>query len=114
MHGETLVRLKFTGLGNANNATLTFTPTTGNEVLLYSGTSSKNGTQTDSFIWDSTTGEVVQRFVGYNDAGSCDSSRTAGTIVSGNSITMVYNDGTKDIEFSVAVSPITIINNKQE
>jgi hypothetical protein len=100
--------LKFTGLGHATNATLTFTEKGGAAVRLYAGSSSKDGTQTDAFIWDSTTGESVMRFVGYNDAGNCDSSMSAGTLISSDKVIMTYGEET----YTVAVSVITIINEK--
>lgn len=108
LNREPKVTLKFTGLGHATNATLTFTEKGGAAVRLYAGSSSKDGTQTDAFIWDSTTGESVMRFVGYNDAGNCDSSMAAGTLISSDKVIMTYGEET----YTVAVSVITIINEK--
>ena len=46
------------------------------------------------------------RFVGYNDAGSCDDSKPAGTLVSADAVIFTYGDKT----YTVKVDQITIIN----
>lgn len=103
---EPRVILKFTGLGNADNATLTFTEENNGTVRLYSGSNSKSGTQTNAYVWDSSTGESVRRWIGYNDAGSCDSSTAAGRLTSANVVTMKYGDET----YEIPIEAIKIIN----
>ncbi len=109
---EPKVTLKLTGLGNAKSASLVFKEENNGEVRLYSGENSKNGKQTNAYMWDSTTGENVSRFVGYNDAGSCDQSKVAGKLISENIVTMEYETETGIETYAVAVDAITIINNK--
>ena len=104
---EPKVYLKLTGLGNADNATLTFTSDQ-DTVRMYSGSSSKSGTQTPTYLWDSSTGESVMRFIGYNDGGSCDDSEPAGTLTSDTKVVLTYGTET----YNVAISAITIINNQ--
>ncbi len=105
---EPKVTLRLTGLGNADNATLTFTESSGGTVRMYSGNSSKAGTRTDAYVWDTSTGETVSRFIGYNDAGSCDDSEAAGTLTSNNNLSITSGTET----YNVAVDVITIINVK--
>lgn len=111
LHQEPIVRLKFTGLGMASRATLTFRESNDGEVRMYYGTSSKEGTQTPAYLWDASTGEVVSRFIGYNDAGSCNDSKPAGTLISESAVVLEYtmSDGTVE-KFTVAISAITINN----
>lgn len=108
LNEEPKVWLKLTGLGNATQATLNFAVSGGGEVRLYYGTNSKEGTRTSAWTWDASTGESVMRFVGYNDAGSCDDSKPAGTLTSEDRVVLTYNGKS----YYVAVSVITIENNR--
>ena len=108
LNEEPKVWLKLTGIGNAEQAALNFTESSGGEVRLYYGSSSKEGTRTSAWTWDQSSGEVVMRFVGYNDAGSCDDSKPAGNLTSANVVVMTF--GGKNYE--VPVNVITIHNNK--
>ena len=103
---EPKVWLKLTNMGNADQATLTFTESNGGEVRLYYGDNSKNGTQTTGWLWEEDGS--VQRFVGYNDAGSCDESKAAGTLTSANVLVLTCGGKT----YTVSVNVITIINNR--
>ena len=107
---EPKVTLKLTDIGNAERAILTFMESSGGTVRMYYGSSSKNGTQTDSYIWEKGGSETVMRFIGYNDAGSCDDSEPAGTLNSMTYIVMEYKNGTTTETFTVSVSQITIVN----
>jgi hypothetical protein len=103
---EPKVYLNFNGMGNADNATLTFTESTGGTVRMYYGSSSKGGTRTDSFVWSKGGAIKVMRFVGYNDGGSCNDSEVAGTLTSNSTLVMSYGEES----FNVTVKVITIIN----
>lgn len=107
---EPKVTLKLTDIGNAERAILTFMESSGGTVRMYYGSNSKNGTQTDSYIWEKGGSETVMRFIGYNDAGSCDDSEPAGTLNSMTYIVMEYKNGTTTETFTVSVSQITIVN----
>ena len=106
LNQEPTVYLKLVGLGNASEAALVFTCAEYDEVRLYYGSNSKSGTQTNAFTWNSSTGETISRFVGYNDAGSCDDSKPAGTLTSSNQIEMKYNGES----YFVNIGSIKIIN----
>lgn len=112
LNEEPKVYLKLANRGNATTATLTFTESSGGEVRLYYGSSSKSGTQTNAWTWNSTDADVVMRFIGYNDAGSCDSSVTAGTLTSATTVVLTYGTGDSAKSYTVTVDAITIINNR--
>lgn len=114
---EPYVTLRLNGMGNASRVELVFTESNGGTVHLYSGTSSKSGTRTDRYTWDTTTGQDASRFVGYMDSGNCSSSTAAGTLNSSDKLYLYYTVNGTEVTFEVAIAAadrITIIHNKVE
>lgn len=112
---EPYVTLRLTGLGNASRAELSFVESNNGTVHLYSGTSSKSGTRTDKYVWDSSTGQDASRYVGYMDSGNCSKATPAGTLNSSDKLYMYYTiNGTEEtFEFEVSQADrITIIHNQ--
>ena len=114
LKGEPKVTLKFTNLGKAENATLIFSEANGGTVHLYEGTSSRAGTRTNQFYWDSSTGEEVLRIVGYIDSGDCSSTTHAGTLNSENKVVLTYKNGNTTETYNVPTDVITIINQQPD
>jgi hypothetical protein len=109
LNKEPVVKLKLNNRGQASKVALTFSTSNSDGVVhLYYGSNSKNGTNTTAYTWDDASGDVVQRFIGYNDAGSCDDSKAAGTLTSADHLEITYGDST----YSVPATVITIVNNR--
>ena len=113
---EPYVTLRLNGYVSGMRAELSFTTESNNgTVHLYSGESSKKGTRTEKYVWDSTTGQDSSRFVGYMDSGNCSSATAAGTLNSGDKLYLYYTVNGAEETFEVTISQsdrITIIHNK--
>ena len=110
---EPYVTLSLNGMGYATRAELSFIESNNGTVYMYSGTSSKSGTQTDKYTWDTTTGQNASRYVGYMDSGNCSSSKVAGTLNSDSILYMYCTIDGKEVTFKVEISQtdrITIIH----
>lgn len=100
------VTLRINNLGNAS-ANLKFTASGGGTVHMYTGTSMSG--RTDTYSWTSAS-PTYSLYIGQYKSGRTCSNMTyegAGTLTSNSYITVTYND----VTYTVAVDPITIINN---
>lgn len=101
------VTLRLNDLGNAQSANLKFTASGGGTVYMYTGTGMSGRTDTYSWTSDSLT---YRLYIGqYKSSRTCSSMtyEGAGTLTSNSYITITYNN----VEYTVAIDPITIINN---
>lgn len=110
---QAMVTLRLAGLGNGTKATLNFTAS-GGTVYMYSvAANNGKGSQTGNYEWTSGT-DLVTRIIGnYMSAGCSEMSqiKNAETLTSDSFITIEYtvSGTTTTITFTVAVEPITII-----
>lgn len=101
------VTLQINNLGKAESANLKFTASGGGTVYMYTGTGMSN--RTDTYSWTNSS-LTYSLYIGqYKSSRTCQSMsyEGAGTLTSNNYITIKYED--KD--YTVAINPITIINN---
>lgn len=100
---EPKVTLRLSNMGAAAGASMTFT-TEANSGTVYMYTGGTHTGQTPSFTW-TPTAQTCMRYIGYNDAGSCNETKVAGTLKS-STVILTFDS----VNFTVAVSEITIIN----
>ena len=101
--GHPQVTLKLNNMGEADEASLTFTVANGT-VGLYTGSGGSG--QTNAFTWDPDVDDSCLRYVG-SYSKDCANSTPAGRITSENKVVLTYGTET----FEVAVEQIVIINN---
>ncbi len=100
---EPKVTLGLSNMGAATGASMTFT-TEANSGTVYMYTGATHTGQTAAFTW-TPTAQTCMRYIGYNDAGSCNETKVAGTLKS-SAVVLTFDS----VYFNVAVDEITIIN----